>query len=251
MFKSKTGIVLLDAETSFMLLADFQLKNYGYIPPQNIVQDWNIYCVAWKFLEESKTHSTKVNIEDVTDDYSVCSTVREVLADTKLLIGHNLDKFDLKKLNTRFIKHRIEPIDHKILTFDTLKSAKKHFAFTSNKLDYLAGFLGVGRKLPHSHNDWYKLLTDPDQKTLNFMTTYCEHDVNPLLEGVYRRLLPYVDHPNLTDRQKGDEYICIHCGSTNIQKRGISFTKAGTKKQRYQCNSCHGWGQDKYENLEA
>jgi len=250
MFKTKTGIVQIDAETSFMLLADFQLKNHGYISPSNIVQDWSIYCVAWKFLDGPRTYSSQVDISEVKNDYKVCSDIREVLQDTKLLVGHNLDKFDLKKLNTRFIYHGIEPVDHKILTFDTLKAAKKHFCFSSNKLDYLANYLGVGRKLPHSHSDWFKLLTDPDQTTLDFMVKYCKHDVNPLLEGVHLKLKPYVDYPNLTGRLKGDDYICTHCGSTDYMKWGFKYSKAGKKIQRYQCNACRGWGQEAYSELD-
>lgn len=243
--KNKTEICLIDAETSFMLLAEFTLKNSGYIRHTNIVQDWSIYCAAWKFLGNSRVYSAQVNINDITNDKQVCEHIRDSLENVSLLVGHNVDAFDLKKLNTRLIKHNIMPLDHKILTFDTLKAAKKHFKFSSNKLDYLADYLDIGRKLPHTNNDWFKLLTDPDQQTLDFMVKYCKHDVSPLLEGVYLRLKPYVDHPNLTLRQKEDQYICIHCGETDTQHRGTRITKDGKLYQRYKCMDCGGWGSDK------
>lgn len=245
MFKTKTGIVLVDIETSFMKLADFSLKNSGYISHSNILQDWNIYCMAWKYLDNSKVYSACVSVDDVTNDYLICKTFGEVLKDTKLVVGHNLDKFDIKKFNARLIKHKLPPIDHKILTLDTYKAAKKHFSFSSNRLDYLSDYLGVGRKLPHpAVNPWFKLLTNPDQETLNHMVKYCKHDVSPLLEEVYLCMKPYIDHPNLTDRQKGDQYICTHCGSTNITLQGTRFTRTGKKMQKYACSKCHGYGSD-------
>lgn len=248
MFKTNTGIGLIDLETSYLLLTDFGLRNNGYHSPESIVQDWNIYCGAFKFLDNSKMYAFCVSPDDLTNDYEVVKQLRELLVETKLLIGHNLDKFDLKKFNTRLIYHSLPPIDHKILTLDTLKVAKKHFAFTSNKLDYLAKFLGVDAqgKLPHKDtNPWAKLIRGIDVKeTLEYMLAYNKHDVFPLLEGVYLRLRPYIDHPLLGEKIKshGDVY-CQHCGSNEMQSRGTRLTKAGISRYRYQCQNrgCMGW----------
>jgi hypothetical protein len=245
-FKTKTGIVLLDTETSFMKLADFSLKNSGFISPDNIIEDWSMYCVAWKFLDVKKTYSACVNSNDIKNDKEIVSMVREVLEDTKLLIGHNLDKFDLKKFNTRLIYHKLPPINHKILTLDTLKVARKHFAFTSNRLDYLARFLGIGHKMPHVEgNPWLKLINGVEvEKTLKHMTDYCKYDVDPLLEGVYLRMRPYIDHPKLSGPIKdGCEVYCQHCGSNDLQRRGDRVSKAGIFSTQYQCKErhCMGW----------
>lgn len=234
-----------------MKLADFSLKNQGYIQHTNILEDWNIYCIAWKFLDNPKVFSACVDVKNVKDDYKVCKEFRAVLEDARLLIGHNLDKFDLKKFNARLIKHKLPPIDHKILTLDTYKMAKKHFAFTSNRLDYLADYLGIGRKLAHPGSPWLKLLTDPDQQTLDHMVKYCKYDVAPLLEGVYMRMKPYIDHPNLTDRKAGDDYICTHCGSNDVAKHGMRLSRAGTRTQRYVCLKCHGYGGLKLDTTKS
>lgn len=248
MIKTKTQIGLLDVETSYMLLTDFALRNNGYHSPDSIVQDWNMYCWAFKFLDNPKIYTGCVNPKDITDDKEIVLQLRELLVQTKLLIGHNLDKFDLRKFNTRLIKHNIAPIDHKILTLDTMKAAKKHFAFTSNKLDYLAKFLGVHDtgKLPHKDsNPWAKLIRGIDVKeTLEYMVAYNKHDVAPLLEGVYLKLRPYIDHPLLGGAIKSKEDVyCQHCGSRDLQSRGTRMTKAGTARQQYQCKErhCMGW----------
>lgn len=242
---TKTGILFGDLETSYMLLTEFALKNNGYISHENIIQDWNIYCGAFKFLDSDRIYTFCVDHSDPTNDYEVVKQIRELLVDTKLLIGHNLDKFDLKKFNTRLIKHGLPPLDHKILTLDTLKAARKHFAFTSNRLDYLGRFLGIGTKLQHRDgNPWQKLIRGIDVKnTLKHMVEYCVADVSPLLEGVYLKLRPYIDHPKLAGRIDGTNLYCQHCGSTELQSRGTRLTKAGNTMYKFQCTELHcmGW----------
>lgn len=249
MIKTKTGICFVDAETSYLLTTVFGLKQLGYISHENIIEDWSIYCIALKFIDNPKIYSFSVDPTDLKNDYDVVNSVREVLSETKLLIGHNLDKFDLKKFNTRLIYHKLPPIDHKILTLDTLKAARKHFAFTSNRLDYLGEFLGIGKKMQHREgNPWAKLIRGIDvDTTLKHMVDYCKRDVSPLLEEVYKRIRPYIDHPDLTVRQRDEEYSCTHCGSLEVQKRGTRITKAGKLYTRYQCQACGGWGSEKIQ----
>lgn len=244
MIKNKSEIIFIDTEIAYMKFVDFSLKNYGYISPDNILQDWNIYCMAWKFLDSSRIYSACVDIKDPTNDKEICKEFREVLQDTKLVIGHNLDKFDIKKFNTRLIYHSLPPIDHKILTLDTYKVAKKHFNFSSNKLDYLAKFLGIGSKMKHPGNPWYSLITNPTQEVLDHMVKYCKYDVSPLLEGVYLKMRPYIDHPDLTEREKDEAWICTHCSSQDTQKRGFRMAKMGRKYQRFACMDCGGWGSE-------
>lgn len=243
MFKSKTGICFIDIETAFCKLADFGLKNNGYINPDNILQDWNIYCVAWKFLDSKRVESVCVDAKDITNDYEVVKKLGEVLNNTKLVVGHNLDKFDIKKFNARLIFHSLPPIDHKILTLDTYKAAKKHFAFTSNRLAYLGKFLGVGSKLEHREgNPWLKLINGIDvENTLDHMETYCRRDVYPLLEKVYLRMRPYISHPNMNGFNEEERPACVNCGAEALTKQGVRITKAGALMQQLQCTKCGAW----------
>lgn len=244
-YKTNTGILSVDFETSYMMVETFGLKQYDYIPHENVVQDWSIYCGSFKFVDQPKVFSVSVDPNDLHNDKALVEEVREVFAHTKLLVGHNLDKFDLKKFNTRLIYHKLPPIDHKILTFDTLKAAKKHFSFTSNRLDYLGQFLGIGNKIYHKDgNPWRNLNRGIDvKKTLKHMVEYCENDVYPLLEQVYLRLRPYVDHPKLGGSMNHDNVYCTHCGSQELQSRGLVPTKSGYSRHNYQCKerNCMGW----------
>src|SRR5688572_5094441 len=132
-------IIIWDVETSWVKTYTWNLWPNNGIPHDNIIEDWSILCGAWKELGKDKVHA--VSVKSVGDDREVVKKLRDVISDASILIHHNGDKFDIKKLNARLIYHGLEPIA-KVTTIDTLKEVKKVAAFTSNRLDYLSKFLG-------------------------------------------------------------------------------------------------------------
>src|SRR5690606_26848571 len=79
---------------------------------------------------------------------------------------HNCDKYDMKFIASRALKHGI-PMLAKYKTTDTLKLARKHFNLNSNKLDYIAQFLGIGAKLKHRGMEmWDDIILRNDEKAL-------------------------------------------------------------------------------------
>ena len=124
---------------------------------------------------------------------------------------------------------------------DTLKIARKYFAFTSNRLNDLGIYLGLGEKIPTHGLDLWKRCEKGDKKAWEEMVKYNKRDV-VLLKDVYLRLLPYMRrHPNLSVL-KGD-ISCPRCGSIHLHHRGIAVT-AARKYRRFQCQNCGGWGRD-------
>lgn len=234
--------VLIDIETSLSVVTTFSLRT-DYIQHDAILQDWNILSIAWKYLGDKKTHSKTVNTKDVTDDKEVTETLREVLDNSTFVIGHNSDKFDLKKFNVRLAKHELAPLP-KLLTVDTYKAAKKHFYFTCNRLDYLAQFFNIGNKLPHSDNLWKRVLKG-EKKALKEMEVYNRHDVSPLLEGVYYKLRPYIDHVNVGGFFDDNRPRCRNCGSEHVVKWNKKVTADGTRYQQYKCFECGKYMQDR------
>ena len=104
----------------------------------------------------------------------VIKTLHDVLSEADIIIAHNGDKFDSKKFNTRAIAYGLPPIEPK-KSVDTLKIARRRFAFTSNKLSYLAKFLGVESK--DESPDWDKVLAG-DEQELRYMRQYNRKEVN-------------------------------------------------------------------------
>jgi len=226
----KPKILFWDIETTDIELSvkTYSLKNHiKYFSPDCIVRDWSMLGAAWKY-EGQPARCISVAPHDVFNDYSVIEILHAVLSDADILVGHNSDSFDLKKFNTRALKHGLPPIPPK-QTIDTLKVARKHFAVTSNKLSYLCQFYGLDHK-DHSP-DWQKIM-DGCQDELRVMREYNKKDVI-VTEQLYYKLRPYMtNHPNLNtyydvkDTAGKPVILCPKCGDTHTVRNGFRHTAA-------------------------
>ena len=81
----------------------------------------------------------------------------EVADSATELVGQNGEKFDLPWIRTRCLLHKI-PMFPKYTTIDTLKVARSKFRFNSNRLNYIADFLGLGQKIKTEFNLWKDIL---------------------------------------------------------------------------------------------
>lgn len=206
--------------------------------------DWYLLSVAYKWVgEDTKVKSIGLNNSPKykpgsEDDKWLTEQIWNLLDQAQVVVAHNGDRFDLKKICTRFLLHGLKP-PTPYKTVDTLKIARAKFAFDSNKLDDLGRYLGIGRKLPHTGFSLWKGTMAGDKKSWETMHQYNRHDVE-LLEEVYEIMRPWdTKHPqvNIGDISTDN---CPKCGSSKIQKRGFEYTML-RKKQRWQCMSCFGW----------
>jgi len=233
---SKIKKVLYDIETFPNILTTWDLFPKNMIPIQNILKERSLICAAWKVHGETKVHSICVRPDDVYNDQEVVETLYKVLSDADEIIGHYSDRFDLPMLRTRALRYGLGPLPPVAQT-DTYKMARTYFKFNSNKLDYIAGFLGVGRKTKTGYELWQKCALG-DKVSLKKMVAYNKNDVR-ILGNVYETLVSYAP-AKLNTNLITDKIVCPSCGSNDVQKRGISYTRAG-KKQRYHCQSCGHW----------
>ena len=242
MHKNKAPRILCwDIETAHM-----ELKGWGlwdkFTPIDNIVKDWYIICAAWKVLEDGIVHAVSI-VDDpvrfkdnIRDDYYVVARLHAELETADAIIHHYGDAFDLKKFNARAIYHNLPPLPE-IVQIDTVKMAKQKFAFSSNKLDYLGRYFGLGHKISTDNELWLRCERG-ERKAIKEMVTYNKQDVQ-LLEDVYLRMRPYAPAPRLNFNIV-DEDACPTCGEKTLQKRG--FYRTITRiYQRYKCTSCGSW----------
>lgn len=177
------------------------------------------------------------------DDSQLVAELWKLLDEADIVIAHNGDSFDIKKSNTRFMINSMTP-PSPYKTIDTLKLARKYFAFESNRLNDLAIFLGMGSKV---HTGGFALWTKcmkGDTSAWNKMKQYNKQDVN-LLEKVYLKLRSWsTNHTKVVVDSIDD--TCNVCGSANVQRRGFNYTKI-YKYQRYVCMKCGAWSQGKLE----
>lgn len=247
--KPKPKIILWDIETALMPVYVFGLNHNDYIPFDNIKEEWFIICGSWMELGDRKAKSVDVTLDkkrfkkNHKDDYIVVKKLREVLVDADLIIAHFGDKFDLPKLNARLIYHGLEPLPP-IKTLDTKKESARIAKFTSNKLDYLAQFFGLGKKIDTDSELW-RQCTEGNIKAIKKMVYYNRIDVE-ILKKVYLKLRKYFrNNPELfTDGRE----VCPTCGSHNIQKSGTRRTRT-MRYQRYQCQNCGQWFRERTSTL--
>lgn len=240
------NILLWDLETSLMEAATFTLypERIGH---QNILKDWYIISGAWKFLGKPKIYAVsalddpKRFKKDHRDDYHIVKTIRDVLEVVDVIIGHNQDKFDIKKFNARLIVHGLDPLPKMIHSVDTLKEVRKIAAFSSNRLDYLAKFLFGEGKIQTSEGLWLRALRG-DEDAIREMVKYDKGDVK-ILEMLYLRLLPYMkSHPHVGAIGGKDKNLsCPHCGSTDMISKRTRCTASGHYRLQKQCSSCHSY----------
>jgi uncharacterized protein YprB with RNaseH-like and TPR domain len=233
---SEPKVIIFDVETAPMVTATFSLypENIGH---NNIIEDWFMICAAWKELGKKKVES--IAIKKKGKDKDVVSVLRDALADADILIAHNGAKFDIKKLNTRLIYHRLKPMP-KIPMVDTLKEVRKISAHSSNRLDYLGQALGVGKKQETTYGLWLRAMKG-DREAIAEMVKYNIQDVI-LNEKVYNILRPYMDsHPHMGVLSGGDRLSCPKCGSVEVSLNGSRVSVQGIVQQRYQCRECFGF----------
>jgi DNA polymerase III epsilon subunit-like protein len=162
----------------------------------------------------------------------------EVANQANELVGHNGDKFDLTWIRTRCLFHEI-PMFPTYTTIDTLKVSRSKFRFNSNKLDYIASYLGMGRKIKTEFSLWKDILLKSDKVAMEKMIKYCKKDV-VLLEKVFERLSGHIEpktHYGVVFN--GSRADCPECGSDDIYKSKTRVTATGLKKVQCQCNTCH------------
>lgn len=234
MSKKKPKVIFFDIETSPVEARTWSLWPKS-ISHDSIIQDWTIICGAWKELGKEKIHA--VWIDKPYKDKEVVKKLRDVLASADLVVGHNSDKFDIKKLNARIIFHGLQPLPN-VAQVDTLKMVKKVAAFSSNRLDYLSKVLTGQGKIHVDYSLWLKVMAG-DKKALKEMVKYNKVDVLRL-EEIYLKLLPYAKtHPHIGAIAGLDRNLsCPKCGSTNIKKDGLRHTAAGIARQEIQCKDC-------------
>lgn len=236
-------IILLDIETCPLTAATFTLYPES-INHEGIITDESIICICWKILEQKAVYSSSILDDlkrfkkDVNDDYVVLKKIREILEDATIVIGHNLKKFDLKKINARLIYHGLDPLPSTLIALDTLTEIKKVASFPSHRLDYLGQLLTGEGKTHTSRGLWFRVLKG-DKDAVREMVGYCKRDVQ-LLEDIYLKIRPYIKSHPVVDPEFRNE-TCHKCGSDQLIKKMVRYTSAGVKKRQVQCKKCHGY----------
>jgi uncharacterized protein YprB with RNaseH-like and TPR domain len=206
---------------------------------ENIIKERAIICVAWKWLGRRNVQC--LTWDKNQNDKALLEQFTKVMHSADEIVTHNGDRFDTPWLRTRCLKHGI-PMSPSFVSIDTLQAARRRFNFNSNRLDYIAQFLDLGKKRPTGFDLWKSVVLDHSPEALKKMVSYCKHDV-VLLEKVWDKMNPYIP-PKTHAGNYTDE--CPECGSANTVVNGYRITAAGYRKIKLQCKDC-----GKYHSIAA
>lgn len=246
---NKPKILLWDIESSHNLVLSFDLYPDN-IPHDNIIIERHIYCIAYRWYGEKKTHVISILddpirfTKDNHDDYHVVSEFRKVMEQADAQVAHYGNKFDMPMLNARLAINGLKPLP-KIISLDTKNIASKYFRFNCNRLDYLAKLLGHEGKLENPKDLWIKCFKG-NIKALKHMAKYNKQDIDALY-FVFEKLMPYMkNNPlNMCMFMKGARCVNPSCGSTNIEWRGFNYTRVN-KYRRFVCRACGSWSDERH-----
>lgn len=198
-----------------------------------------LLCFAAKFHGERRIHFHSA-WED--GEKGMARALHKLLDEADAVAGWNSDKFDVRWIQAQFLKHGMGK-PSSFVKVDLMKSVKRQVYLPSYKLDFVAQWLGVGRKVRTGGFDLWSDVLSGCQKARNKMRRYNIGDTT-LTEQVFDRLNAKGWVIGLPNASVTEGHCCSNptCQSENLVRRGYSVTKT-RRYARWQCKDCGTWMQ--------
>jgi DNA polymerase elongation subunit (family B) len=231
-------VLILDIETAPISAYVWGIWNQN-VGTHQIQSDW--FCLTWaaKWLFEDKVYSAKLKPKEVLeqDDKRIIEGIWKLVNEADIVIAHNGEKFDMPKLNSRFIINGLNP-PLPYQQIDTLKHIRRQFGFTSNKLDYVNKLLNLERKKETNFELWERCMKG-NANALSEMEDYNVQDVR-ILEETYLMIRAWIKpHPNMglfiLDEK---EHRCPNCGSAELEIMGKTYNTPANVYELMRCSNC-------------
>lgn len=229
-------LLTLDIETKPLTVHSWGLWDQR-IGINQIIDGGGLLSWAAKFHGERKVHFAS---EWEDGERGMARRMHALLDEADAVLGWNSDKFDVRWLNAIFAKHgmaRPSPF----VKVDLMKSVRHFLYLPSYKLDFVAGYLGVGRKVRTGGFELWADVMAGDEKAQAHMRRYNIADTK-LAEAVFDKLRAKGWIKGLPNHAVDGGHVCPHCGSEKLQARGWQHTKT-RRYQRFQCKTCFAWSQ--------
>lgn len=239
--KAAPKILYFDIETSHAIALVWG-GHKQYVSHDQIVKDRKILTISYMWEKGSKPTVLllDLNKHDLTKfdddaDKEMLIAFMKVYSTADLAIAHNGRRFDIARLRSRLVKHRLPDIAP--VLFDDSYGICKDIDFTFHKLDFLGKSLNLGGKIEARLKLWIEIVWHKCEKSLKKMARYNAQDVI-LLRKVYRELRRYGRSALNQSIYYDEPNICPHCGSNELKLHQYKLTRRGKHKQ-YQCKECH------------
>lgn len=241
-------VLILDIETAPIVSYTWGTFQQN-VALNQIVEDWAILSWSAKWLGSNNVmYEDTRNEKNPRNDKKILKTIWKLLDEADVVIGQNSKSFDVKKLNARFILNGMQP-PSSFRQIDTMRLARKHFAFTSNKLEYMTKNLCTSnKKSSHAKFSGFELWKECLAGNIEAWNEMRDYNIKDILatEELYRKLQPWDNSLNFNVYHDAFHFQCS-CGSVDFKKKGHVYTNNG-KYVRYICNDCGAESRDK-DNL--
>lgn len=212
-----------------------------------LVNDWAIFMGAVKWMGDKKVYIADTEATgDPYDDKVVVQWLCELLDEADIVIGQNVQKFDLRKIRARAIYHGLKPFREPQVV-DTLLMSREIAQFTSHKLEYMSGMTET-HKSQHLKFPGFALwlgVIDKNPGAYAEARRYNRDDVKST-EELYLKLRPWArKHPNMAQYYEDEAVRCPRCGSTHVTAGEIMHRGVSTY-QAYQCDTCGGHSRTRF-----
>lgn len=236
--KNRPKILILDIETAPVLAHVWGLwdQNVGL---NQIKSDWHVLSWSAKWFGDKKImYQDQRTSKSIEDDKRLLEGIWKLLDEADIIVTQNGKAFDQKKLFARFILNGMKP-PSSFKHIDTKQIASRHFAFTSNKLEYLTSKLCTKHKKLKTKRfqgfELWKACLAGDKAAWSEMERYNKADVLSL-EELYTKLIPWDSSINFALYSDEPVDVCS-CGSKEFKRNGYCYTSVG-KYQRHKCIKC-------------
>lgn len=222
-----------------------------------IEQDWYMLSFAYRWLGSDRNYFVGLNQDPdftphTTNDLYVVEKLWELFNKADIVVAHNGDKFDIKKANSRFLYHRLDP-PTSYRSIDTLKETRRFFNNMKNDLNSLAGlYLEELEKTPHSGFRMWQGCMVGDPAEWRTIKRYNIQDV-VILEALYLLIRPWIGspgkqgHPNLAQWASG-ERACPKCGSPDLAP--VALFRRVHVYTEWRCGNCRGLSRSRLRRKE-
>lgn len=207
-----------------------------YLGRNMMIQDWSLLSYSAKWVGDNKIISSVLTPEEAIkrDDRRLAIEIQALLDKAHTAITHNGKRFDIKKINTRLWKHKLQrPSDYKVI--DTLVTAKQVFGLSYNSMDFIAEFVERDQKLDHAWGLW-EGADHGDPQALHDILEYNDQDVRTQ-EQIYMEMRPWMpNHPNIAIIAGID--ACPICLNHKYHKLPEFYYTNKNKYKQYRCDGC-------------
>jgi len=246
-------ILVFDIENAPYLTWNWDLWNQNAI---DIEQEWFLLSFAWGWYDMNEQRVKGVKVKGLIDgpkykpgdidDKWLAHLLWPLLDEADIVAGQNSDKFDIRKVNEKFLVHKMGP-PAPYQTIDTKRIYQKHFS-GSAAMKYMTRKMGLEQKTDAGGWPLWKGCINGDLKAWRKMKAYNKDDVFRTAE-MYTELLPWLGYqgpagPNMGHYVSAVGHVCPNCGNKDKDEGGLGFQRRGYRHTaaysypRFQCKRC-------------